>query len=83
MSASSDWLHYLENKRQKTQVLLGGLEDAATTTEGSKTGYDSLEVGIAAEISLTRRTTLRLSVQHEMQNNQTTTNGNVTLSVDF
>ncbi|MEI6872041.1 MAG: autotransporter outer membrane beta-barrel domain-containing protein [Verrucomicrobiota bacterium] len=83
LSASSDWLHYLENKRQQTQVLLGGLDDAATTTEGSKAGYDALEIGIAAEIALTRRTTLRVSVQHEMQNNQTTTNGNVTLSVDF
>jgi uncharacterized protein with beta-barrel porin domain len=83
LSASSNWLHYLENKRNRTQVLLGGFDDAATAVEGSKAGYGALEVGIAAGISLTRGTTLRLNVQHEMQSGQTTTNGNVTLSVEL
>ncbi|RFC46359.1 MAG: hypothetical protein DVB28_000013 [Verrucomicrobia bacterium] len=83
LSASADWLHYLDNNRRQTDVLIGGSEDASIRADGSKVGSDSLGVGAAAEVSLTRRTTLRLNLSHEIQNKETVTNGNLSLSVEF
>ncbi len=83
LSASADWLRYLKNKNRSTSVMLGGLDDAAVQVDGSTLGADSFEVGTTAEISITRRTTLRFNLLREMQSKETTTNGNVTFSVDF
>ncbi len=83
LSASADWLHYLENNRRQTDVLIGGSEDASIRADGSRVGSDSLGVGAAAEVSLTRRTTLRFNLLREIQNKEATTNGNLSLSVEF
>jgi hypothetical protein len=83
LSASADWLHYLDNNRRQTDVLIGGAEDASTRVDGSRVGSDSLGVGAAAEVSLTRRTTLRFNLLREIQNKEAMTNGNVSLSVEF
>jgi hypothetical protein len=63
--------------------MLGGMSDAPITMQSSKVGADSVQFGAAAEMALTRRTTLRLNAQREIQTYQSTTNGNVTLSVEF
>jgi autotransporter-associated beta strand protein len=83
LSASAHWLHYLDARRHQTDAVLGGFADSAVTMQSSKVGADSIQFGAAAEIALTRRTTLRLNAQSEIQNNQKTTNGNATFSLEF
>ena len=83
LSASADWLHYLDNRRRQALVQLAGLDDATLRMEGAKTGTDSIEIGGGAEISLTRRTTLRLNILHEAQTEQSVTNGNVSVNIEF
>jgi uncharacterized protein with beta-barrel porin domain len=83
LSASANWMHYLDSRRHTTDALLGGMSDASITMQSSKVGADSIQFGAAAEMALTRRTTLRLNAQSELQSNQKTTNGNATLSVEF
>ena len=76
-------MHYLDARRHQTDAVLGGFADSAVTMQSSKVGADSVQFGAAAEMALTRRTTLRLNAQREIQTYQSTTNGNVTLSVEF
>jgi hypothetical protein len=76
-------MHYLDSRRHTTDAMLGGMSDAPITMQSSKVGADSIQFGAAAEMALTRRTTLRLNAQSELQSNQKTTNGNATLSVEF
>jgi hypothetical protein len=83
LSASANWMHYLDSRRHTTDAMLGGMSDAPITMQSSKVGADSIQFGAAAEMALTRRTTLRLNAQSELQSNQKTTNGNATLSVEF
>jgi uncharacterized protein with beta-barrel porin domain len=83
LSASAHWLHYLDARRHQTDAVLGGFADSAVTMQSSKVGADSVQFGAAAEMALSRRTTLRLNAQREIQTYQSTTNGNVTLSVEF
>jgi autotransporter-associated beta strand protein len=83
LSTSANWMQYLDSRRHATDAMFSGMADSSFTIQSSKVGADSMQFGVAAEMALTRRTTLRLNAQSEIQSNQKTTTGNATFSWEF
>ena len=83
LSTSANWMQYLDTRRHATDAMLSGMADSSFTMQSSRVGADSMQFGVAAEMALTRRATLRLNAQSEIQSNQKTTTGNATFSWEF
>jgi outer membrane autotransporter protein len=81
---SADWLRNLGGEgRNSLDIGADGLPNITEKFVSSKAGEDSLRVGGGCELSVSRRTTLRIGVLHDSQTGQRSTTGNISVGVEF
>ncbi len=82
-SLQLDWIHDYNNKGKNLDMTLAS--DATTTAafKGSDAGADAIRIGGAVEAALTRRSTLRLTLDYQAQSKAAVTNGAVSVGYAF
>ena len=84
LTANLDWVHSFEKSRNEVNIGFVGSPTGATARfQSSKAGQDAIRLGLGAEMAFTDRTRLRLNLEQQVQSNQSTTYGGVTLGVQF
>ena len=82
-SLQMDWIHNYNSKGRDLTMALAGDSSTAFGYRGSDSGADALHLGAAFDLALTRRTTLRLSVDYQAQSEASVTRGALSLGYSF
>jgi hypothetical protein len=81
---SADWLYNLGGEeRNSLDIGADGLPGVTQEFVSSKAGVNSVRFGGGCELSLTPRSTLRIGVIHDSQSGQRSTNGNISVGIEF
>jgi fibronectin-binding autotransporter adhesin len=83
LTASLDWVHSFDSDRRDVDIALTGSTGGSTKFQSSKAGGDAARLGLGGEMALTPRTRLRLNLDEQVQSNQSSTNGSVSIGVQF
>ena len=82
-SASLDWVHGFDSGRRDIDISLNGTTGGSARFESSKAGTEAARLGISGEMLLTRWTSLRINLDEQVQANQSSSNGSVSIGVQF
>ncbi|MEY5025049.1 MAG: hypothetical protein RLZZ244_577, partial [Verrucomicrobiota bacterium] len=80
---SLDWIHQYDAKGRALEMALSGDSSAVFTATGAQMGADAVRMGAAMDVALSERTTLRLSAEHQIQSQLSTTRGLVSFGISF
>jgi len=83
LTASLDWVHSFDSDRRDVDIALTGSTGGSTKFQSSKAGADAARLGLGAEMALTPRTRLRVNLDEQVQSSQSSTNGSVSIGVQF
>jgi uncharacterized protein with beta-barrel porin domain len=83
LSLNLDWIHNYDPNGRALDIALSGNGAASFSARGANTGADAVRVSGAFDILVTDRTSLRLSVDHQVQSKLSTTRGAVSVGISF
>jgi autotransporter-associated beta strand protein len=83
VSLRVDWIHDYCNKGRALDMDIAGDSASRFGYKGSDAGADALHLGAGLETAITRRTTLRVSLDYQAQSNASTTRGFLSLGYNF
>jgi outer membrane autotransporter protein len=83
LTASLDWVHSFDSDRRDVDIALTGSTGGSTKFQSSKAGGDAARFGLGGEMAITPRTRLRVNLDEQVQSNQSSTNGSVSIGVQF
>lgn len=84
VTLSADWLRNLGGEeRNALDIGADGLPGVTEEFVSSKAGVNSIRFGGSCELSLSPRSTLRMGLLHDAQTGQRSTNGNVSVGIEF
>jgi len=82
-SLQLDWLHDYTSGGQALNMDLAGDSSTRFGYKGSDAGSDALRFGASVETAITRRTTLRISLDYQAQSKASTTHSSISLGYTF
>ncbi|MEI6871936.1 MAG: autotransporter outer membrane beta-barrel domain-containing protein, partial [Verrucomicrobiota bacterium] len=82
-SASLDWVHAFDSSRRGVDISLNGTSGGGARFESSKAGTEAARLGLGGEMVLTRWTRLRINLDEQVQANQSSSIGSISIGVQF
>jgi len=83
LTAGVDWIHCFDSDRRDTDIALTGTTGGATKFQSSKAGGDAIRLGLGGEIVLAQGIHFRVNLDQQIQSSQSSSNGSVSLGVQF
>jgi uncharacterized protein with beta-barrel porin domain len=77
-----EWIHNFDADRRDIDVALGG-GSASARFQSSRPGADAVRAGIFGEVLLNERTSVRVNVDHQIQDKQSSTYTGISLGIQF
>ena len=83
LALNLDWIHNYDPNGRPIDISLSGNSAATFSARGANTGADAVRVSGAFDLAISDRTSLRLSVDHQIQSKLTTTRGTISVGISF
>jgi len=83
LTASLDWVHSFDSRRNDVDIALTGAGTETTRFQSSKAGQDAIRIGLGAEFALTDRIRFRLNMDDQLKSGVNSVYSSASIGLQF